>query len=457
MRLRLVSHASVITTTPDAAVWCDPWLFGKAFNDSWSLFPEAAWDEAWLDEIDFLWISHEHPDHLHFPTLKSLPETWKARVTVLYQDRASEEVVGALRRLGFANVRLLPHRREVSLRPRTSVSCFHAPHGDSCLSIRGGDRVCVNVNDAQVTEADCREIRADLGHVDVVLKQFSLAGYTGGKDYASELPAMAESILIHMTDVHRWLDADVTVPFASFVYFSHRDNRFVNEFANSPRAAFERLGAAGARAVLLHPGDAWEVGEPFDPGASLARFDAAGEAFDELPFDDPPVVPLPELANAFETFAADIHDKFTEKRIGRVPPLHIRVPDLGETLAMSIRDRTLVSLGSAEMPAHLEVGSQALRFAFGARFGFETMSISSRVFVLDDVDWPWILNRDLLWIYRWGIWLKPKWLLSPANLRRVWPWFRENRLNRDYIESGARRWIGRLRERLGALRSRLSY
>lgn len=453
----MVSHASVITATPDAVFWCDPWLFGKAFNDSWSLFPDAAWDPAWLDAIDFVWISHEHPDHLHFPTLKSLPEAWKKRVTVLYQDRASGEVVGALRRLGFEKVRLLSHRREVSLRPQTTISCFHAPYGDSCLSIRGGGEVCVNVNDAQVTESDCAAIRADMGRVDVVLKQFSLAGYTGGKDYANQLPGMAESILSHLTNVHRWLEARATIPFASFVYFSHGENRFVNEFANRPRTAHERLELEGARSVLLYPGDEWDVGGTYDPAPVLERFDAAYEGWGRLPYDEPAVVPRAELEKVFATFSADIHDKFTQRRIGWVPPLRIRVPDLGETLEMSIRNRTLESIGNGDEPAHLEVGSQALEFAFRARFGFETMSISSRVFVLDDIDWPWILNRDLLWLYRWGIWLKPRWLLSPTNFRRVWPWFLENRLNREFLQSFVHERIARLRARLGSARSRLSY
>ncbi len=447
MKIRLVSHASVITTGLDAAVLCDPWLFGKAFNDSWSLFPKAVWSEEWLDDIDFLWISHEHPDHLHFPTLASLPESWRKRVTVLYQDRGSDEVCTALRRLGFEKIRLLRHRQQVAISPSMSVYCYHAPYGDSCLAVTSEGSVCVNVNDAQMAEDDCRTMTRDLGHVDVALKQFSLAGYTGGKDYDYELRYMAESILLHIVDVHRWLESRVTIPFASFVYFSNRDNWFVNAYANRPVTAHQRLLDEGCDSALLYPGDEYDVEAPFDSTANIERFKADEPKIPELPMDEPPIVPVVELQEIFASFSADIHDKFTRKRINVLQPVHVRVPDLGVTLEMSIPNGSLESLGPDPMPAHLEVCSQALRFAFSARFGFETMSISSRVFVLNDRDWPWILTRDLLWLYRWGIWLKPEWLVSPSNLRRVWPWMRENKLNRTKAAEQARGAARKLRHR----------
>src|SRR5579871_5750978 len=109
MEIRFVSHASVIVKTCNTAIWTDPWLFGKAFNESWSLFPDAHFLSDWLDFIDFIWISHEHPDHFHIPTLRSLPEEFKKRVTVLYQKNNSNKLPDALRKFGYKNIILLPH------------------------------------------------------------------------------------------------------------------------------------------------------------------------------------------------------------------------------------------------------------------------------------------------------------------------------------------------------------
>src|SRR5262245_58532602 len=111
MRITLICHASVVIETSDTVIWTDPWLFGKAFNDSWSLLPEAKFDTALYDKIKFVWVSHEHPDHFHIPTLKSLPQEFKNRVTLLFQKNNSDKMPNAFRKLGFSNIKLMPNRK----------------------------------------------------------------------------------------------------------------------------------------------------------------------------------------------------------------------------------------------------------------------------------------------------------------------------------------------------------
>ena len=98
MQVQLISQASVVIHCSDCKIWTDPWLVGKAFNNSWSLHPKPEFDMQSLDDIDFLWISHEHPDHFNIPTLKMLPKEWKERVIVLFQEKGSERMVKAFQR-----------------------------------------------------------------------------------------------------------------------------------------------------------------------------------------------------------------------------------------------------------------------------------------------------------------------------------------------------------------------
>ena len=430
MIVRLVSHASVIVrgSTGEPAVWTDPWLHGRAFNESWALWPDPQWDERWLENIRFLWISHEHPDHLHFPTLKSLPEAWRRETTVLYQDRDTDEVCGALRRIGFRHFRLLEHREKIELAPGLSVYGYHAPFGDSCLAVRCGEHTALNVNDAQIEESDCETMRNDLGHIDLVLKQFSLAGYTGGRDFGEELPKMASSILAHLVDVHRWLGAGRTIPFASFVRFCSSENSFVNDYVNRPTATYDHLRAADCACALLRPGDEIDLARPFNSELRRAWFLDQERERTTLPVEVAPSVSIGELASAFEPFARDIRDKFPAAQTRDLPPLRIRLSDLDQTIEISLATGALRAVDPPD-DAHLETGSQALRFAFSERYGFETLMISCRAFLLDTEAPAWRLNRNVLWLYRWRIWLAPKWLLQPAHLRRVWPWLRQYRLN----------------------------
>ena len=144
MEIRLISHASVVIRT-DVSIWTDPWLFGKAFNDSWSLLPPPAMDESLYKSVNYIFISHEHPDHFHIPTLKSLPEDFKNRVTILFQDNNSDKVFKALIRLGYPNTRAIPHDKLVELRGGTKVYCYQAGSMDSALGVIGNGKTVLNV------------------------------------------------------------------------------------------------------------------------------------------------------------------------------------------------------------------------------------------------------------------------------------------------------------------------
>jgi hypothetical protein len=184
----------------------------------------------------------------------------------------------------------------------------------------------------------------------------------------------------------------------------------------------------------LLPGDELDTQSSFDAASGIARCDELYADFDRLPLDEPPIVRLATLEADFQRFAADLHDKYPRRRLARLPPVRFRVPDLGSTLEMSIPERRLAPV-AASSPAHLEVGSQALDFTYRERFGFETMTISGRVFELRD-DGAWARNRELLWLYRRQIYLSRRWLLSPRNLRRVVPWAR----TQGWTVRGAIRW-----------------
>ena len=75
-KLKLISHACILLDLGDIKLITDPWLFGECFNDGWSLKQKDLTIEKITEEeinsITHLWISHEHPDHFHIPSLKFL-------------------------------------------------------------------------------------------------------------------------------------------------------------------------------------------------------------------------------------------------------------------------------------------------------------------------------------------------------------------------------------------------
>src|SRR5690606_18538880 len=69
-------------------ILCDPWFTGSAFHDGWRLLHENSHDLSKLD-YDWLWISHEHPDHFSIPTLKQIADR---RSRFIYQRTADQKV-----------------------------------------------------------------------------------------------------------------------------------------------------------------------------------------------------------------------------------------------------------------------------------------------------------------------------------------------------------------------------
>ncbi|MGO9060758.1 MAG: MBL fold metallo-hydrolase [Candidatus Binataceae bacterium] len=409
MKVRLVSHASVLIESGDCVVWTDPWLSGKVFNDSWSLFPSAAWDDSLLGKIDYIWISHEHPDHFNIPTLRSLPDWFKRKTTILFQDLGSAKMVRAFTELGFHNVRLLGHRRIERLTQGTRAYCYYIGLMDSCLAVTDGTHTVLDVNDAQLTTRDCRRIVADVGRIEAVLNQFSIAFYSGLLDYQQPLRRMANGILDRMYRDHLALNARVTIPFASLMYFSSTENKYINEFYNTPASVFDRLGKAGVSVVVLYPGDTYELGRMHDSTNALKGYEKIYAARSALPYDQPSKVEFDQIARAFFAMVEHLDEKYPPSLLRALRPVTVRITDLGITAVFSVPERSL-RIAAEQIEPDMLVGSQSLHFAFSKPYGFQTLGISGRL-VIPAESRNLRLHRLLFSLDNAELYLRPRFLI----------------------------------------------
>ena len=74
--VRFFNHAFLKITGDDFSFSTDPWAIGPAFNTGWWLkYPtKSDWIEQ-LNNSNFIYISHNHPDHLHPLTLSKINKT----------------------------------------------------------------------------------------------------------------------------------------------------------------------------------------------------------------------------------------------------------------------------------------------------------------------------------------------------------------------------------------------
>lgn len=442
MELTLLAHASVVVHHGGIGIWTDPWLVGKAFNNSWTLLPAPDPRTVPYDQIHYLWISHEHPDHFNLPTLRSLPEDFKKRVTVLFQRTNSEKIAETLRRMGFERFVSLDHRKRVRLADDVEIYCYQTHLVDSCLAVAAGGRVVFDVNDAELGESDCRTVLADLGKVDVVLNQFSLAGYIGPVERDVILPRMAQEKLARILDNHRQLHAAATVPFASFVYFSTVDNGYMNAYMNTPQAVYREFVERGLSCALMFPGDRWEISRPFDSEPNVARFGELYGDVSRLPLEEPPVVPAADIVEQVAAFHATVRERYPSVILRAIAPLTVFVPDLKTALEIDVAHGRAKEVALGESECDLSVFSQPLWFTFKFPFGAETLAVSARLTVRRRFE-NWQRLKRLCILNSAEIYLTPRHLVKRANLAYLARRLRGSLLSQ--IAAGMRRQVDILR------------
>jgi hypothetical protein len=267
--VRFYSHACIALEGERETLLMDPWLFGDVFNDAWTLHAPPDLDAMDFSRVRHIWISHDHPDHLHFPSLRSIRERVDGPVTAYYRRHKDPAVRDALRGLGFESVELTPHE-ETAIAADISMTLF--PTGiDSALAARLGDRVIVSQNDCRLSEEETERLKRAFPRIDAWFFQFSLGGYYANADDPKGLQAARERHLKRVEHYYNALRPAIFVPFASFFYFSKEANAFLNEWSITPAEVIDALPHLPVQ--ILWSGDAllWEQWEARN-AVNLARW-----------------------------------------------------------------------------------------------------------------------------------------------------------------------------------------
>ena len=104
IKISFISHACLIIESEDFSFATDPWIIGFAFASGWWLTnkPVKDWEEK-LNSVDFIYISHNHPDHLNKFTLSKI----RNDMTFVIPPYKSKSVEILLNKYGFKNLSLL--------------------------------------------------------------------------------------------------------------------------------------------------------------------------------------------------------------------------------------------------------------------------------------------------------------------------------------------------------------
>lgn len=148
MHLQTIGHATLALSNNQGrvVVATDPWLTGSCYWRSWWIehYPSSA-EIARLREARYLYLTHEHPDHLHLPSLRLLGQDGPE---ILMPDFLEMKMDAHLANEGF-RVRRLSPGRWVPLGDGVFALSLPLWNNDSILLLATPEALVVDLNDAK--------------------------------------------------------------------------------------------------------------------------------------------------------------------------------------------------------------------------------------------------------------------------------------------------------------------
>lgn len=239
-KINFLNHASFTIETDKSLTIVDPWYFGKIFNNSWSLFKET--DESNIDysKLKYITISHEHPDHLHWPTLRHIRTKTNNDIKILFPRRSNPNVMDECKKLGY-DFQYIDYFKKFEIEKNYSITAFPEGH-DSALVYEIGNKVICNQNDAYLTHHVLNKVKEMFPKIDLWLFQFSLAGYYGNSDNPEVIKSNGTQFHINkFIEYQDFLKPLMSVPFASYVYFCKEYNKYINKYAVNLNEILQRV------------------------------------------------------------------------------------------------------------------------------------------------------------------------------------------------------------------------
>jgi UDP-MurNAc hydroxylase len=106
INLRYIYSACIITKTPDVVILHDPWFTEGIYDGSWYHYPKINDPLTSIGDVDYIYISHIHPDHYDCDFLKSYFNKYGVK-KVLIANHSPNHLAGKMRADGIESTILI--------------------------------------------------------------------------------------------------------------------------------------------------------------------------------------------------------------------------------------------------------------------------------------------------------------------------------------------------------------
>src|SRR5438094_4939788 len=160
MELETLGHASLLIRDDSGApvLLTDPWLTGSCYWRSWWLqnYP----DPGLLDELNrvpYCFITHEHPDHFHTASIRTLSKGIEFLAPAL-----PEEHIGTYLAEHGYHAAVVPPLAWKTLRPGIRILSIPLFNDDSALLVDTPNAFIINLNDSKPRRQQLRQLGREL-------------------------------------------------------------------------------------------------------------------------------------------------------------------------------------------------------------------------------------------------------------------------------------------------------
>jgi hypothetical protein len=230
MNLKTYGHATLSFDNGDKPILItDPWLIGSSYWRSWWLqhYPNET-ELNYLKGTENIFISHEHWDHAHFPSLKKLFPDKKIFIPTLYNKKLRDSLLD----FNFNVTELKPNKwykfNELKVMIITTYS------EDSIMLFVYKNYLVLNNNDAKPSKKMIQRILDFKKQNDlklIILQSYSPASIVNSfRDVNENVISIKNKIdyVNYIKNICSNLNANYFLPFASHAIFSRPDSEWAN-------------------------------------------------------------------------------------------------------------------------------------------------------------------------------------------------------------------------------------
>ena len=396
-KIIFINHACYLIETDKSILLVDPWVEGHAFDKGWSLIDKSTSNEQLINFIikknkNFhIWYSHEHSDHFSVPFLKLISKT-KLKCKVFFQKTLDGRVAQFIRKL---DIEVIESNRKIEvIDNEIKIITFPHSEGDSYSLILLNNFSILNINDCVLSNAkEVIQVKNStlkfVKNIDLLMTQFGYANWIGNiNDYDYRFRS-AERKIERIKIQDKIINPKNILPFASFIYFSHHDNFYMNDSQNTPNKIINSNlpTETKEKLIILKPWDKLDI--PFIKNFKFQNLNYENAKHWTFLFENckPDNIEdnsysLDEIDKIYLEYKNKLKNYFLFlpylfEKIKFLPKLKVFIKDLNVACEFSYCDNKLKKL-SENVQTHIALSSSTLIFILKNDFGVNTTYVNAK-------------------------------------------------------------------------------